>query len=135
MHVLAFTALAIVGGAIAVGADLYMPDKGYRIPDSVPVLGGITLEPGVIGAIGAAIVGTIIPPIGGLLIPLAAGMAVFEGSKLAGQRLIPLPKGGGANPPALPATVGGYDPMGSPRLGYDDVTGDEIEAALAAYAA
>lgn len=130
MRILAFLLLGIAGGVGAIAADMFLHDKSVRIPDKIPLLGGRTIEPGMMGAVGdilvAPFVAALSPLIGLGLGTAALGATIVEGSRVAAQSLLPtLPD---VNPPA---DVGGYPGMEYKQPGYLAVDDEEIRGALA----
>lgn len=129
MRAITLTLMAIAGGTAAVAADLYLADKGYRIPDGIPLVGGMTIEPGLMGAAGAAVLATIVPPAAPLLVPLAIGATVFEGTKIAATKVVPQM---GPAPQDTPPQVAGGSAFGltaGPR-GRRDISDADLDAAM-----
>lgn len=110
MNVLATLGSQVAGAAAAIYVDRNFPEYEQQI-------GSFTVTPGLIAgvvlAVGAATVGSKLPASArGVIANAAGGMLVYEGAKLAEDKVLPLLSGNGgtAQMPASPTVQGYFGP-------------------------
>lgn len=124
MNVALLLGFTAAGVAAAAAANSYYPDKSLTVPGFIPVIGGKTLEPGTLGAIGGVGLGLLTG--NPALLALGAGAAMNEGRDYLQASFLPGP----GSAPQLPAD-GSVAGLGlTPPLQWATVADQEILSAM-----